>query len=72
MIHINKAEAQKVRYVYPDAGITRTCVQKTKRHHYYLTEYEPYLRLIADSNEAAAEICRRIDRNRERKRRNRN
>lgn len=70
MILITKPESQKIRAVYPDAGIARTCVQKTKRHHYYLTEYEPYLRLIADTNEAAAELCRQIDKNRKRKRRN--
>lgn len=71
MIPITKAESQKIRKVYPDAGITRTCVQKTKRHHYYLTEYEPYLRMIVDTNESASEICSRIDKNRNR-RRNRN
>ena len=71
MIAITKAESQKVRSMYPDAGIVRTSIQKTKRPHYYLTEYEPYLRMIVDSNASAAEICQRIDRNRERKRRNR-
>lgn len=68
MISITKPESQRVREVYPRAEIVRTCVQKSKRHHYYLPEAEKYLRLIVDSNARAAFICEQIDKERERKR----
>lgn len=68
MILITKPEAEKVRKAYPEVFITRTCVQKSKRHHYYLPEAEKYLRLIADSNHAAATICEQIDKERMRRR----
>lgn len=38
MIEINKEEAMAIRAKYPDVGITRTCKNKTKRHHYYVCE----------------------------------
>ena len=39
MILINKAEAQAVRKKFGDwVGITRTCKQKSKRHHYWCAE----------------------------------
>lgn len=72
MISITKAESGRVREVYPRAEIVRTCIQKSKRHRYYLPESERYLRVIADTNSAAASICRQIDRNRERRRKYRN
>lgn len=56
-----------MREVYLRAEIIRTCVQKSKRHHYYLPEAEKYLRLITDSNAHAASICEQIDKERERK-----
>ena len=71
MISITKAESERVRKVFPSAEIVRTCIQKSKRHHYYLPEAEKYLRLIVDSNYAAASICQRIDKERERSKRNR-
>lgn len=73
LITITKSEAEIVREMYPRAEIVRTCVQKSKRHHYYLPEVEKYLRLVADSNCVAASICQQIDRARRlRKRRYRN
>ncbi len=69
MISITKAESERVREVFPRAEIVRTCIQKSKRHHYYLPEAEKYLRLIVDSNHAAATICKQIDKERERNRR---
>lgn len=36
-------------------------MQKNKRHKYYMPEKEKYLRLIVETNEQAAEICRRMD-----------
>lgn len=68
MISITKPESEKIREVFPRAEIVRTCIQKSKRHHYYLPENEKYLRLIVDSNHAAASICQQIDKERERKR----
>jgi len=68
LIPITKPESQRVREVYPRAEMVRTCVQKSKRHDYYLPEAEKYLRLIVDSNARAAFICEQIDKERERKR----
>ncbi len=68
MIPITKPESERVREVYPRAEIVRTCIQKNKRHHYYLPEAEKYLRLIVDSNRAAAAICEQIDKDRKHKR----
>lgn len=67
MILITKAESIRVREVYPRAEIARTCIQKSKRHRYYLPEVEKYLRLIVDSNSRAAELCRQMDKDRERR-----
>jgi len=61
LILIDKEESLKVRAAYPHAEIIRTCIQKSKRHHYYLPEKESYLRLIQDSNYLAKEICDEID-----------
>lgn len=72
MILITKPESERVRQAYPNATIVRTCIQKSKRHRYYLPESEKYLRLIVDSNNKAAEICQQIDKNRERRRKYRN
>ena len=67
LIPINKSESERVRSVFPRAEIVRTCIQKSKRHHYYLPEAEKYLRLIVDSNHAAEAICKQIDKERERR-----
>lgn len=68
MIPITKPESERIRAAFPRAEIVRTCVQKSKRHHYYLPEAEKYLRLIVDSNIRAAAICEQIDKDRERRR----
>jgi len=68
LISITKPESERVREVYPRAEIVRTCIQKSKRHHYYLPEEEKYLRLIIDTNDAASIICKQIDQMRERRR----
>lgn len=72
MIAITKSESMRVREAFPHVEIVRTCIQKSKRHHYYLPESERYLRVIVDTNNAAALICRQIDKNRERRRKYRN
>jgi len=56
MILISKSEAALIRKLYPDALITRTCIQKSEHHKYYIPEVHKYLILIADSNAQAAEI----------------
>lgn len=68
LIRISKEESERIRAQYPRAEIARTCIQKSKRHHYYLPEAEKYLRIIADSNAAAADICNQIDKDRRRRR----
>lgn len=68
LIKITKSESEAVRKVFPRAEIVRTCIQKSKRHRYYLPEAEKYLRLIVESNAEAAAICATIDKERERRR----
>lgn len=68
LIKISKSESEIVRRTFPYAEIARTCIQKSKRHHYYLPEVEKYLRLIADSNLEASAICSLIDKTRKPKR----
>lgn len=58
MILINKAEAEKIRERYPLVNITRTCIQKSNRHRYYLPESDKYLRIIRDTNLFADEILK--------------
>lgn len=56
MILITKQESQRIREKYPKAEIVRTCIQKSKRHKYYLPEKDKYLRLIRKTNNQAAKI----------------
>lgn len=65
MIPVTKEEARLLRELYPEYKVTRTMVQDSKRHHYYATEDERMMRAIADTNDAAAEIVARIDKERE-------
>lgn len=65
MIPVTKEEARLLRELYPEYKVTRTMVQDSKRHHYYATEEEGMMRAIADTNDAAAEIVARIDKERE-------
>lgn len=58
LILINKAEAEKIRERYPLVNLTRTCIQKSKRHRYYLPENDKYLRIIRDTNIFADEILK--------------
>lgn len=59
MVLITKQDAMRVREIYPEAEIRRTMKQKSKRHKYYLPELERYLRIVADTNDEAAEILRK-------------
>lgn len=59
MVLITKQDAMRVREIYPDAEIRRTMKQKSKRHKYYLPELERYLRIVANTNDEAAEILRK-------------
>lgn len=75
MISITKAEKQRLEKDYPQYKYPRTVKQRTKRHHYFCTEAEELMRAIADTNEAAAELVREFDRQRElreRRKRHRN
>lgn len=72
MIAITKQESVRVREIYPKAEIARTCIQKSKRHHYYLPESEKYLRIVASTNNEAAMLCSQIDKMRERRNKYRN
>ena len=65
MISITKAEKQRLEKLYPQYKYPRTMKQRTKRHHYYCTEAEELMRAIADTNEAAAELVKEFDRQRE-------
>lgn len=65
MIRVTKEEARILRELYPDYKVTRTMIQRSKRHRYYATENEDMMRTIAGTNEAAAEIVARIDQERE-------
>lgn len=56
MILITKQESETVRKHYPQAEIVRTCIQKSKRHKYYMPERFGYLRLIQNTNAEAARI----------------
>lgn len=72
MIPVTKEEARLLRELFPDYKVTRTMRQDSKRHHYYATESEEMMRVIAGTNDAAAEIVARIDRSRELKRKRMN
>lgn len=49
MIRIDKEEAMMIRELFGEgACIYRTCKQKSKRHHYLLSEEDYNLRAIAD------------------------
>lgn len=56
MILITKQESEVIRARYPKADIVRTCIQKSKRHKYYMPERVCFLNLIKDTNAKAAEI----------------
>lgn len=65
MIPVTKEEARILRELFPEYTVTRTMVQRSKRHRYYATESEEMMRAIAGTNERAAEIVARFDRQRE-------
>lgn len=47
MISISKQEAEMVRKHCPENHIRRTCKQKSKRHHYHMSEDLAGVQLIA-------------------------
>ena len=61
---MTKEEALLLRKLYPEYTVTRTMVQRSKRHHYYATEAEEAMRAIAGTNERAAQIVAEIDQRR--------
>lgn len=64
MIPITKAEKELLSELFPRGKFPRTMKQDSKRHHYFCTESEEYMRAIAHSNAAAAELVKEFDRRR--------
>lgn len=46
MVEINKEEAMAIRERFPNAGITRTMKQKSKRHKYYCEESRKVMQFL--------------------------
>lgn len=46
MISVTKFEKEVILKIYPEAVISRTVKQKSKRHHYYVEETTQMLDLI--------------------------
>lgn len=65
MIQITKLESEMIRNKYPNARIIRTCVQKSKRHRYYLPEQKRYLNILKNINREAAQFLREMQGKRE-------
>ena len=65
MIQITKLESEMIRNKYPNARIVRTCVQKSKRHRYYLPEQKRYLNILKNINREAAQLLREMQGKRE-------
>ena len=61
MILITKEEAERLRSVFPQVELHRTCKQKSRRHRIYCPCWEKYLRLIADTNDEAAAIVHELE-----------
>lgn len=57
LILITKDEAMLVREKCPWVSITRTCIQKSKRHRYYMTEDFSAMKLL-NGNSQAQEILK--------------
>lgn len=64
MISITKEEKVLLAKLYPEYKYPRTMKQRSKRHHYFCTESEELMRVIANSNSAAAEYVKEFDRQR--------
>lgn len=47
MVLAKKSEVEEIRRVIPHSHITRTRVQKSKRHHYYVEEDRAVLGVLA-------------------------
>lgn len=65
MIMITKEEAARLRKLFPELTITRTAIQRSKRHRYYATEAYEAMKAISDSNAEAAEIVAQVDKDME-------
>ena len=67
MIPITKEEKELLVKAFPPYKppfyrFPRTMKQDSKRHHYFCTESEELMRLIAGSNSQAAELVKEFDR----------
>lgn len=70
MIPITKAEKEKLVKVFPPDKppyyrFPRTMKHDSKRHHYFCTESEELMRIIADTNIRAEERVKEYDRRNE-------
>lgn len=66
VISITKKEKDKLVKLFPPNKppyyrFPRTMKQDSKRHHYFCTEAEELVRVIADSNAQAAELTKKFD-----------
>ncbi len=70
LIAITKSESERVREVFPSCRDCKNLYsEKVSDIIIICQEAEKYLRLIVDSNYAAASICQQIDKERERNKR---
>lgn len=66
LIPITKEEKARLMELYPNYKYPRTMKQDSKRHHYYCTENEELMRVIADTNPLAAELVKEYDKKKQR------
>lgn len=62
MIPITKEERALILELFPEERCPRTMVHDSHRHHYYCTESEKLMRVIASTNDRAAELVAEFDR----------
>lgn len=61
MIPITKDEKEILARMFPYEKFPRTMRQDSKRHHYFCTEREDMMGVIAESNSAAAEFIKQCE-----------
>lgn len=63
MITITKDEKDRLSALFPHEHFARTMKQKSKRHHYMCPESYQFMKVIEDTNLAAAEFVREYESN---------
>ena len=61
MIPITKEEKDLLVKLFPRQKFPRTMKQDSKRHHYFCTESEELMQVIAHSNSQAAQFVKEAD-----------